>query len=101
MLSRPWIRSRRLSDPQMIRNASLPSQTVAIVGAGIVGLAHAWSAAKRGNRVLVFERDSVASGASVRNFGMIWPIGQSAGELHQIALQSRSAWLELQADSQL
>ena len=69
---------------------------VGIVGSGIVGLAHAWAAARAGSQVTVFERSDKARGASVRNFGMFWPLGQPA-ELHPVALRSRELWLELVA----
>ena len=67
---------------------------IAIVGAGIIGLAHAYLAARAGLRVAVFERNSAPVGASLRNFGMIWPIGQPAGEPHRVALRSHTIWLE-------
>lgn len=68
---------------------------IAIVGAGVLGLAHAYLAAKAGRRVVVFEKSPRAAGASIRNFGMIWPIGQPAGEMLALALSSRELWLEI------
>ncbi len=68
---------------------------IAIIGAGIVGLAHAYAAAKRGLKVVVFERSQKAIGASIRNFGLIWPIGQAPGNTYHRALLSREIYLDL------
>ncbi len=68
---------------------------IAIVGAGIVGLAHAYFALKKGYRVVLFERDQFAVGASVRNFGLLWPIGQEPGVGLERALRSREHWIDV------
>ena len=68
---------------------------VAIVGAGIVGLAHAYFAARRGKRVVVIERDARANGASIRNFGFITVTGQQAGDCWGMARRSRDIWAEI------
>jgi glycine/D-amino acid oxidase-like deaminating enzyme len=74
---------------------------IAIVGAGIVGLAHALAAAKRGLKVVLIERSVQAVGASVRNFGLLWPIGQPAGIRHDRAMRSRTIWAEVAQQSGL
>ncbi len=74
---------------------------VAVVGAGIVGMAHAYLAARSGLKVAVFERNPAPLGASLRNFGMIWPIGLPGGPRYRLALRSRSIWLEALRDSGL
>jgi FAD dependent oxidoreductase TIGR03364 len=67
---------------------------LAVVGAGIVGLACALEAAERGLDVVVLERDEHAVGASVRNFGHGFVTGQD-GEAFAAALVARRRWLEL------
>ncbi|MEY2980322.1 MAG: hypothetical protein RL562_549, partial [Planctomycetota bacterium] len=68
---------------------------LAIVGGGILGLAHAVAAVRRGLHVEIVERHRQPCGASVRNFGMIWPIGQPHGPLRELALRSAALWSSL------
>ena len=66
-----------------------------VVGAGIVGLAHALAAARRGLAVAVVERDTRAMSASVRNFGFVTVSGQADGDTRRRALRSREVWAEV------
>ena len=68
---------------------------VAVVGAGIVGLAHALAATRLGQRVAVIDRDARAVGASVRNFGFVTVTGQAAGITWRRAMRSRELWSAL------
>jgi FAD dependent oxidoreductase TIGR03364 len=74
---------------------------LAIVGAGIVGLAHALAARRRGLRVAVVERDARASQASIRNFGFVTISGQAAGAGRERAMRSRDAWLEAAREARI
>lgn len=68
------------------------STDLLVVGAGIVGLAHAVEAHRRGLSVRVVERDLAPNGASFRNFGHCCITAQ-AGDLLEIAHRSREGWL--------
>ena len=61
------------------------TQQILIVGAGILGLSHAYAAAKRGLKVRVFERTGTPLGASVRNFGQALVTGQPPGVMLDLA----------------
>src|ERR1700722_20075888 len=74
---------------------TVQSYDVAIVGAGICGLAHALAAARRGKRVVVVDRDAQANGASIRNFGFITVTGQQEGKCWRRAKRSVEVWLEI------
>jgi FAD dependent oxidoreductase TIGR03364 len=76
-------------------SATLGRFDLAIVGAGICGLAHALAAARRGLRVAVIERDAQANGASIRNFGFVTVTGQQDGDCWRRAMRSRDVWAEV------
>src|SRR5580765_2774985 len=73
----------------------MPQKTAIVVGAGIAGLAAARALAVRDYKVTVFERSQKAVGASIRNFGMILPVGQSDGKYFERAMRSRGIWKQV------
>jgi glycine oxidase len=81
---------------------------VAVVGGGIVGLACAWYAARRGLSVAVLERDRLGGGASDVAAGMLAPVTEAdfgEDELLELNLAAAERWpgfaAELQAASGL
>jgi FAD dependent oxidoreductase TIGR03364 len=71
---------------------SLGPYDLAVVGGGIVGLAHALAARRLGKRVIVLEREAANVGASIRNFGFVTVTGQQRGDQWRRALRSRDVW---------
>lgn len=72
------------------------SSDVIIVGSGIIGLAHAFEAHRRGLRVRVIERNNEPVGASIRNFGHACLTAQAPEHRERLAA-SRAGWLEAAA----
>jgi len=68
---------------------------VAVVGRGIVGLAHALAAARTGKRVVVIDRNARATGASIRNFGFVTVTGQERHDMWPLARRARDVWAEV------
>ena len=68
------------------------SSDLLVVGAGVLGLSHAYAAAMRGLKVKVFERSATPLGASVRNFGQALVTGQPPGPMLDLARESREIW---------
>ena len=68
---------------------------VCVVGAGLVGLAHAHAARRRGLNVIVLERDVRAVGGSVRHAGHLFFSALPVGGALDTAELARERWLEL------
>jgi FAD dependent oxidoreductase TIGR03364 len=73
------------------------SYDLLIVGSGILGLAHAYEAKKRGLSVAIVEQNASCTGASIRNFGFITVSGQGSRDTWRRAMYSAQVWRELAA----
>lgn len=74
---------------------TVSSFDVIVVGAGIVGLAHAYEAARQGLKVCVVERDAACVSASIRNFGFVTVTGQGPGDTWRRARYARDVWADI------
>jgi FAD dependent oxidoreductase TIGR03364 len=68
-----------------------------IIGAGVLGGFHAYHAAKKGLTVLLLEKDSQPTEATVRNFGMVIPSGMSQGKWQEYGLRSTEIYQDIQS----
>lgn len=71
------------------------STRVVVVGAGIVGAATAYFAARGGASVTLIERERVAFGASGRNPGFVWLHCRNPGFALEISLATRRLYPQL------
>ena len=71
---------------------------IVIIGSGIIGLTHALTALEAGWKVTLLERHSRPLGASVRNFGTLWPIGCRFGEERDQALFGVNRWKKMASE---
>jgi FAD dependent oxidoreductase TIGR03364 len=71
-----------------------PTWDLLVIGAGILGTAHAYYAAKRGWRVCLLERGDWPGEASVRNFGTLMA-GSLTGEWRRRGMESIAFYREL------
>jgi glycine/D-amino acid oxidase-like deaminating enzyme len=76
---------------------TLPAQIdVAIVGGGIIGISTALALAKKGVRVAVFEKGTIAGEQSSRNWGWIRTVGRDPREL-PLSVIANEMWADIQA----
>jgi D-hydroxyproline dehydrogenase subunit beta len=81
---------------RLLRSLTRTIETdVCVVGAGLIGLAHAHAARRRGLSVVVLERDGRAVGGSVRHAGHLFFSALPVGGTLDTAELARERWLEL------
>ena len=68
-----------------------------VAGGGIIGTWHALELAEAGFSVDHLEADAGPTGASVRNFGLVWVSGRRSGAELEVARRARRRWEEIGA----
>ncbi|MBZ5857645.1 TIGR03364 family FAD-dependent oxidoreductase [Flavihumibacter profundi] len=72
-----------------------------ITGAGVLGSFHAYHAARKGLKVLLLEKDSQPTDATVRNFGMAIPSGLNQGKWSDYGVRSLEIYKDIQSEFDL
>jgi glycine oxidase len=82
-----------------MRRSGAGAADVAVIGAGLVGLAVAYELAKRGAEVTIYERDEPARAASWAGAGMLAPFSESMDDaLLEFCRQSLAAYPDFVAE---
>ncbi len=68
-----------------------------VAGGGIIGTWHALELTEAGFEVDHLEAEAGPTGASVRNFGLVWVSGRRSGEELEVARRARRRWEEIAA----
>ena len=68
-----------------------------VAGGGILGTWHAFELVEAGFAVDHLEAEAAPTGASVRNFGLVWVSGRRSGAELDVALRARRRWEEVGA----
>jgi FAD dependent oxidoreductase TIGR03364 len=74
------------------------AESAVVVGGGVLGTWHALELVRAGFAVDHLEADAAPTGASVRNFGLVWVSGRRSGEELDAARRARRRWEEIGAD---
>ena len=83
------------------KRAFPPSAEVAVIGAGVIGLAIAWQLVRRGLSVAVFERAEAGTGTSLASTGMLAAAAEhepGGEDLLALALESQRLWPQFRAN---
>ena len=75
-----------------------PAGRAVVAGGGVLGTWHALELVRAGWEVAHLEAAAAPSGASVRNFGLVWVSGRRDGEELDVARRARRRWEEMGAD---
>jgi FAD dependent oxidoreductase TIGR03364 len=71
------------------------AQRAVVAGGGVIGTWHALELVRSGFAVDQLEADAAPTGASVRNFGLVWVSGRRSGEELDVARRARRRWEEI------